>query len=285
VHFITQFHPDEVLTYLEKYSKIRDRWWELALKRRESRANFDRYIGKRKALDSFFASTKKKLEKLFPKARIEIAYGHAYEKMNPSGKGEIAVPTHGTYKACRRIFGNKNVTVTDEYMSTKGDFETGEMKEAAYLKVGGEKKEDGTWEFTNVLCHTNSKYMPKVEEKDIEAVKAYSAMAKEKNKARRKGQDVSKVKVLHAEEKETMGSRNYPEVRGLRFSTKRRIYVGRDLSAAMTIARLRTLEMTGKKRPSLFCRVKQSQKTNSVLVGEMRKQNGVGATALSPVHS
>jgi hypothetical protein len=88
----------------------------------------------------------------------------------------------------------------------------------------------------------------------------------------------------HAEEKETMGSRNYPEVRGLRFSTRRRIYVGRDLSAAMTIAILRTLEMTGKKRPSLFCRVKQSQKTNSVLVGEMRKQNGVPITQLKALY-
>jgi len=90
--------------YLSKYSEIRERWWTLALRRIESRANLKRYAGKRKVLDSFFAKTRSAIQDLFKDANIHLAYGSAGAaawrpigaegaklKMKPTGKGEVAV--------------------------------------------------------------------------------------------------------------------------------------------------------------------------------------------------
>ncbi len=49
----------QVVTCLARYALIREVWWASALKRRESRSRFQQYIGKRKALDGFFAMVKR----------------------------------------------------------------------------------------------------------------------------------------------------------------------------------------------------------------------------------
>ena len=77
--------------YLSKYSEVRERWWSLALRRIESRANLKRYAGKRKVLDGFFAKTRSSIQDLFKDANIHLAYGSAGLKMKPTGKGEVAV--------------------------------------------------------------------------------------------------------------------------------------------------------------------------------------------------
>ena len=119
--------------YAEKYAIVRRQ--KHALKRRESRDAFQRYIGKRSVLDRFWGGVKRGLEKLFPKAdRRCIAYGSAYATMPSSGRGEVAVPTTGAYQACQRIFGASDVTVVDEFRTTAFEWETGERKTAVYRK-------------------------------------------------------------------------------------------------------------------------------------------------------
>ena len=46
----------------------------------------------------------------------------------------------------------------------------------------------------------------------------------------------------------------YPEVRGLRFCPEKRLYLDRDRESAITIARLRTQALLGRKRPAPFHR-------------------------------
>ena len=54
-------------------------------------------------------------------------------------------------------------------------------------------------------------------------------------------------------EEHTDRTLRYPEIRGLRFSPERRIYLDRDREAAATIARLRTIELLDRQRPAPFC--------------------------------
>ncbi len=49
-------------------------------------------------------------------------------------------------------------------------------------------------------------------------------------------------------------AQRYPEVRGLRFSPESSMYFDRDRSAALTIARLRCMELRGLGRPLPFDR-------------------------------
>ena len=60
------------------------------------------------------------------------------------------------------------------------------------------------------------------------------------------------AKQLYATPKCDNGRDRYPEIRGLRFSPERRIYLDRDREAAVTIARLRTVDMLGRLRPAPF---------------------------------
>ena len=71
--------------------------------------------------------------------------------MAPTGKGEVAVPTGGTFKACQRIFKDDPrgvrtvVKAVDEYNTTKVDWETGETKELVYRVVrlaAGQRPDD-----------------------------------------------------------------------------------------------------------------------------------------------
>ena len=255
--------------YLSKYSEIRDAWWALALRRVESRANLKRYTGKRKVLDNFFAKTRAAIQGLFKDANIHLAYGSAGLKMKPTGKGEVAVPTTGTYKAALRIFRDK-LSVTDEDRSTMVEWESGKKKEIAYRIVAHEvvketivgKNYEAVRErnvTTYKLGHA-IKDAPLVEDGHMAAVADFVAKKKAADVARRsctvtidKEESVKQsVEQRYATPKRDNGRVRYPEIRGLRFSPERRIYLDRDREAAVTIARLRTVEMLGRLRPAPF---------------------------------
>jgi hypothetical protein len=96
-------NPSNILSYLKTYSTFSDAWWKLALLRRESRDNLQRYAGKRHVMDSFYVKIKKTLArplkgglalraKQFPDTDICIAYGSAVTSMKATGPGEIAAP-------------------------------------------------------------------------------------------------------------------------------------------------------------------------------------------------
>jgi len=256
--------PSEVMTYLERYAHIREAWWTSALKRRESRARFQQYIGKRKVLDGFFAMVKRHLEKLFPGAKIKLGYGSAGEKMKPTGKGEISVPTTGTYKACKRVF-KDDASVVDEGMTTKVSWETGKTKDAVY-RLPGERPEFAGKGLTHTLVklgHTpynKNNLMPRVREDHLDAVEQFNAERLKAVKRRRFGipfdgpganENTGGSEVGETKKKKKSEAR-YPEVRGLRFCPERRLYLDRDRESAVAIARLRTLELQGKPRPAPF---------------------------------
>ena len=275
--------------YLSKYSEIRDAWWALALRRVESRVgafgaswplrghtNLKRYMGKRKVLDGFFAKTRYAIQGLFKDANIHLAYGSAGLKMKPTGKGEVAVPTTGTYKAALRVFKDK-LSVTNEDRSTMVEWESGKKKEIAFRIVAHEvvkekvvgKNFEAVRErnvTTYTLGHT-VKNVPFVKDVHMAAVADFVAKKKAAGVARRRctvAVDKEEEDELEEELEEELveqhnatpkrgnGRARYPEIRGLRFSPERRIYLDRDREAAVTIARLRTVEMLGRLRPAPF---------------------------------
>ena len=244
----------EFMAYIALYDQIRDKWWGLALRRRESRADFRRYSGKRKVLDSFFSNIKRTLEKRFPGVNIQIAYGHAYQTMKPTGKGEVAVPVHSTFKACQRVFGPGQVVPTDEYGSTAFEWDTGARKLAVYRTAVTGSRNNTTkkkrWALdVSKFGTTDRKNMPAVlDASDAAAVRDYERRRKNKIQVARSGLFRPQTRPTELEKT------RYPEVRGLRFSTKTGTYLNRDLHAARTIGRLRTAEMMGLARPTPFCR-------------------------------
>ena len=259
----------QLCAYLSKYAEIRDAWWALALRRVESRANLKRYSGKRKVLDAFFAKTRSEIQDLFKGANIHLAYGSAGRKMKPTGKGEVAVPTTGTYKAALRVFKDK-LSITDEDRSTMVEWESGKKKEIAYRIVAQDVvKEKMVGEGFEAVRERNVttyrlghavKSVPFVEEGHAAATATFVAKKKAADVARRRcAVAVDKeesaeqlVELRYATPKRDNGRARYPEIRGLRFSPERRIYLDRDREAAITIARLRTVEMLGKLRPAPF---------------------------------
>ena len=197
--------PGEIEEYCRRYSDMRTGWWDLALKRRESRDTLKSYIGRRKVLDKFFSGVKQKLTSLYPGTLLHIGYGSAYQSMKPTGRGETAVPTTGAFKACQRIFGVSNVSVVDEHKTTQVDWKTGTKKVPVRRDLSDEK----------LRCHSEEELKLK-----------------------------EQMPVWHRSK----------WVRGLRFCPERRLFLNRDREAAVCIARLRTVELQGRGRPSPFCR-------------------------------
>lgn len=245
----------DIERYLSLYVGMRDAWWDLALRRRESRDNLQRYSGKRSVLDGFFARVNKQLRKQFPGVKIEVAYGSAGEKMKPTGKGEVAVPTTGTYKSCKRVFGKDAVSVTNEFRTTLVDWETGEKKDAVYRKLTSRRNKVTGVERVRVELATQEagKPMPIVPSREEGLMREYLEKREKRLAALRRGWNLE-------EEDGSSGSAagnipkkiRYPEVRGLRFCPERRIFLDRDRESAVAIARLRTLELQGQKRPAPF---------------------------------
>jgi hypothetical protein len=277
----------EVMEYLNQYSLISEDWWYLALKRRESRDALLRYSGKRRALDAFFAKVRKSVKSLFhgpqgveipqgrvppkriPHLNIQVGYGHAVHTMKPTGKGEVAVPTTGAFKACKRVFGPQNVASTCEFRTTAVGWESGKRKEAVYRIVEEkivEVDKNGI-EKVRYKCrvgHTSDDKMPIVPEEKRALVEEYLEVMKMKRGGRRRG-GVAKgyggpprPMQEHGGGEEVVKRKQaclrYPEVRGLRFCPEQCKYFDRDQKSAEAIARLRTTELQGKARPTPFHR-------------------------------
>ena len=197
------------------------------------------------------------MEDLFPGAKVKMAYGSACEHMKPGGKGELSVPTTGTYKAAKRAFG-KDVDTTDEFRTTLMEWETGRKKEAVFRLPSPQRSSQGLLlgqvkpihEMTR-LGHTTAKTMPVVLLPHRAKVEQYLALQAERNKRRRGGQPFN---AMGAPEERGSNVLRYPEVRGLRFSPEKRMYLDRDLQSALAIARLRTTELLGLLRPAPFHR-------------------------------
>jgi hypothetical protein len=245
----------ELVAYLTKYIAFCDEWWKLALMRRESRDNLQKYIGKRKVLDSFWASIKRKMEKTHPTLKTRVAYGSAITAMKATGPGEAAVPTGAMFASCKRIF-KDNVSVTDEFRTTMVAWETGTRKEMVYKVPRLALNESGQIVFNcDRLHHTSLKTPPEVSDADELAVQVYNSLKKAQDKHRKGGfapafvPEVKKDKLTGQKIKE-----RYPEVRGLRFLPESGMFVDRDRSAALTIARLLCMELKGLGRPLPFHR-------------------------------
>ena len=252
----------EILEYMRRYSTFSRHWWEIALRRSESRRRLVGYMGKRRVLDQFFSRIKKSVSTFLPGKRIEVAYGEAGLTMSPTGKGEVAVPTAATYKACQRIFkddpgGARTVVkVVDEYNTTKVDWETGETKELVYRVISlaeGQELDDPYGLLTGLsLGHIAGKTPPLAPARDRAVLARYKQLLKDKNKVRRGGMPGELPDRWWPPREDPLENR-FPEIRSLRFCPKLCKYVDRDASA-IAIARLRVMELLGRARPTPFAR-------------------------------
>ena len=240
--------PAELLLYVTKYVSIADAWWRKALLRRESRDNLQRYIGKRRVMDSFWSSIQRSVKKAFPHlAGIQVAYGSAITTMKPTGPGEAAVPTGAMFASCKRAF-KHHVRVVSEFRSTMMQWETGTKKELAYKMMWY----DGAGRLQEELHHTSAKKPPKVADQDVEAVQAYNTRKTAQGKHRRGGNVAPWEPSTEPAKRKAL---RYPEVRGLRFSPEDSKYYDRDNQAALTIARLWCMEVQGLGRPAPFAQI------------------------------
>lgn len=252
--------------YMQRLLEVIGDWWELARKPRESRARFQQYIGKRRALDWFFGGVRRFWAKRFPGVTVLIAYGHAFQTTKPSGKGELTVPTTGTYQAALRAFGRDNVAIVHEWGTTQFEFFSDARKEQVYRPICGTPLQHGfhpqgqvnpaspKWSMCcfqlGELRHTADKYLPLASAEDKVAVQAFVALRQIISKARRKG---ACVRGLHLSAEwqpvEHRGGVRYQGVRSLKYSPLSKSFVDRDKSAARTIALLGVAKLRGEKRP------------------------------------
>jgi hypothetical protein len=230
----------DVEKYLENYNKIKSEWWLKSLKKVESRAKIQSYIGKRKVIDSFFSNLIKDVKHLFGNKNLIVAYGSAGPSMCSTGKGELAVPTTGAYKSCKRICGAENVVLTDEDYTTKKCLCCQSTKLAVY-------RDENKQLFYSAI-------RPIVPEDKRDKIKAIIEEDKYKNLKRRGGQQSKVNKEGHKEGNKEEKKMQYPEVRGLRFCPKCRSYLDRDVASARTIGVLEVMKMLTNSRPSCFCR-------------------------------
>lgn len=237
--------------YLDRLAEFERAWWEMALKRRESRDALRRYAGKRAVLDKFFAGVKKRLRRMFPDTDIQVGYGSAVMSMKPTGRGEVAVPTTGAFHACKRAFGPSAVSITDEANTTKKEWATGAVKQAVYATF----HRDAAGVVRRTLGHTPCQWTPVVPMAERADVELEVGKLRETNRRRRGGLTAAPTAAAaYVPAVAPASMLRYPEVRGLRFSPERRMYLDRDREAARTIARLRTQELLGLDRPAPFCR-------------------------------
>ena len=235
----------EVRRYLLWSSRCEDRWWSLALSRAESRSKMQRYIGKKKVIARFFANLHRSAKKLLRDGqRIDVAYGAAGMSFASTGRGEVAVPTKGTFRACQVEFGKPNVVLEPEHNTSKKSWETQKPYEIVFKRPRGGKE---------VLDHTSSRRTPFVTEADAAEVTASVQRARSKAQRRRGGTGIVRPPkgVRSGREKDKKKAR-YMECRGLRFCPERRMYFDRDEASARAIAGLRCLELMGLGRPRAF---------------------------------
>ena len=265
--------PRDVERYLLRYHVIATDWWEQALQRRESKDEFQRFIGKRATLDRFFAKVDREAAKLFPGAKVLLAYGSAGNTMKPCGNSEVAVPTSTTFKAAQRIFKDR-LHVTSEIFTTKMDWRSGTQKAAVY-RIPAHPHDDKL----TALATTLEKTMPKVLPEHEGAVQGFFEERKQRAKTARRaivggdgdGGDDEDGRPTQPDRFEPFQKRGrhkelrYPEVQaallprcqrhltGLRFVHESGIHQNRDLCSSQTISRLCVLEISKGQRPSVFC--------------------------------
>ena len=243
-----------VLEYVRRVRAFDAAWWAVALERHESVAAFNVHRGKRAVLDRFWSKVFRDARDAFGGRRLEVAYGEAGLTMSPTGRGEVAVPTCGMFKACQRIglvYGVV-VTPTDEHCSTKTSWETGVDKERVYRCLDGA----GRW----TLGHTAGRSTPKAPPAAEAAVAAEAARLAVRDKHRKSGTAVVAADESDNSEAARKGPVRWPEVRGLRFDPELRMYLDRDRTAAETIGRLWVYELRGWGRPEPFCRRVRTKK-------------------------
>ena len=101
--------------------------------------------------------------------------------------------------------------------------------------------------------HTSAKDPPLVAPRHVDAVQAYNARRAIQGKHRRGGK-ATLQQLVEPEPARKKTALRYPEVRGLRFSPEDSMFSNRDEKAALTIARLRCMEVLGQGRPAPFAR-------------------------------
>ena len=80
-----------------------------------------------------FAKFFNKIQNFDKSKPVKLAYGSA--KFNPTGKGEVAVPTSQIFKECKYRF---PIVLVDEYLTTKIHYETNSVLQKVQVK--GEPK-------------------------------------------------------------------------------------------------------------------------------------------------
>ena len=219
----------EILEYMRRYNTFSRHWWSITLRWSESRRRLVGYMGKRRVLDGFFSRIKKIVSFMFPDKRIEVAYGEAGLTMAPTGKGEVAVPTGGTFKACQRIFKDDPrgvrtvVKAVDEYNTTKVDWETGETKELVYrvVRLAAGQRPDDPYALSTApsLGHVAGKTPPFAPTQDRAVLAKFKLQLKARGKVRRGG--VPGELPEGAPPREDPLENRFPEVRSLRFCPRR----------------------------------------------------------------
>ena len=285
---------DEIVKYIAAYKKFDDLWFtEVALKQVESWAKLKRYSGKQRTLASFFSKVRTDAEKICKSnglKSIDVAYGACGPTMASSGRGELAVPTTGTYKACVRAFtkerkGDKmrgnSVSVENEDYTSKRCYDNGLDWEHVYKIHDPNGKE--------YLQHSTSKNPPAVKESfllnifqkegAVESVTRRKAELKLKAKIRRSSLAAVKKEMERGGRSYYYGEQGIVEprsavvqipqtsnnvddarkvhhiiVRGLLFCPERCMYFDRDEQSARAIAGLRCIKLSGRGRPTAFRR-------------------------------
>ena len=259
----------EILDYVKQYNLIREGWWKMALKKKESRDTLDAYSGKKKVLHAFFAKVKKAVRVLHPEVKVIVAYGSAAKGMCATGRGEVPAPIGATYKTCCEHF---ETQIQDEAFSTKTSFETGKDMEKVYKKF---KYDNGMIYESFGHCPKNVNVFAKDDE-DKDLLDAYNMSRKKKKKRWKKpgGEEIDLDKV-----KEIKKQRFYfPTIRGLQFCPETCMYVDRDLKASLTIARLAVMRIVGNERPRAFVRETKISKADEDynVTSTTRVADGVG---------
>ena len=284
----------EIVKYVQAYKQFEETWFsDVALKIVEARAKMKRYSGKQRTLASFFSKVRKDAEKIRDASklrRIEVAYGACGPTMAATGRGELAVPTTGTYKACKRAFLKESpstnfgnvVSLEDESYTSKKCWDTGKDWEHVY------KVHDSTGK--EFLRHCVDKSPPAVAQGDIESVLKRKEDLKLKAKERRGGGGVVSGENGIVEPMALTDARNdardaqvvrHIAVRGLLFCQERCMYFDRDEQSARAIAGLRCIKLSNRGRPTAFRRPAKAntvgESSSSALVQEETTKIGVSS--------
>lgn len=222
---------EETKKYIKNYNTIKEEWWNIVYDIQSSLDKMLRYRKKRQCIDKFFQGVLNDCKKYFKDKIIKVAYGHCGPTMCSNGKGELSVPTNGSFKSCQRIFGKNNVLLTNEYNSTKKCHRCCCSKDVVYC--------DEKNHLFHVQDKKNIPYVKKEKEDEMNEL-----FKKEKiKKHKRRGA------IVIPEYQKPEKSFRYPEVRGLRFCPECRKYRDRDIEAALTIGLYQVLETKGLGRP------------------------------------